>query len=257
MAATPKTKTKSAPTSSKLGKLTKNIRGKLYYKDDQRRLAKLVTGFNFDIFIMSIILLDAVIIGFLASGTVGFYFFNGLFLLDRLFMGIFIVEMFLKIYALKKNFFTSGWNVFDLVIVAVSSIPAASTFIVLRTFRLFRLLKYIHRFSKMHGIVEVFIALLPTFAAFLGIFAIFFYVFAIIAMSLYGDVFGSFANLGSSMFTLLQVFTLDDWASAIARPVMLVFPHAWLFFGTVVIFSFLLVVSFVTSAILQIMDMRK
>lgn len=252
-----KSKSKSQPKTSKINKLAGNIRGRLFYRDDQRRLAKLVTGFNFDMFIMSIILLDAVVIGFLASGTMGFYFSNGLFLLDRLFMGIFIVEMFLKIYALKKNFFTSGWNIFDLIIVAVSSVPAASAFIVLRTFRLFRLLKYIHRFSKMHNIVEVFIALLPTFASFLGIFAVFFYVFAIIAMSLYGDVFGSFATLGSSMFTLLQVFTLDGWASGIARPVMLVFPHAWLFFGTVVVFSFLLVVSFVTSAILQIMDLRK
>lgn len=250
-------KSKSQPQTSKINKLAGNIRSRLFYRDDQRRLAKLVTGFNFDMFIMSIILLDAVVIGFLASGTMGFYFSNGLFLLDRLFMGIFIVEMFLKIYALKKNFFSSGWNIFDLVIVAASSVPAASAFIVLRTFRLFRLLKYIHHFSKMHNIVEVFIALLPTFASFLGIFAVFFYVFAIIAMSLYGDVFGSFATLGSSMFTLLQVFTLDGWASGIARPVMLVFPHAWLFFGTVVVFSFLLVVSFVTSAILQIMDLKK
>ena len=250
-------KSKTQPKTSKINRLAGKMRGSLFYRDDRRRLAKLVTGFNFDIFIMSIILLDAVVIGFLTSGNIGLYFSNGLFLLDRLFMGIFIVEMFLKIYALKKNFFTSGWNIFDLIIVVVSSVPANSAFIVLRTFRLFRLLKYIHHFSKMHNIVDVFIALLPTFASFLGIFTVFFYVFAIIAMSLYGDVFGSFANLGSSMFTLLQVFTLDGWASAIARPVMLVFPHAWLFFGTVVVFSFLLVVSFVTSAILQIMDMRK
>ncbi|MBE6458893.1 MAG: ion transporter [Alphaproteobacteria bacterium] len=255
MVAKPKSQPKTP--SYKNGKLAKNIRNQLFYNDDQRRLTKLVTGLNFDFFIMSIILLDAVIIGFLASGTTGFYFSNGLFLLDRLFMGIFIVEMLLKIYALKKKFFTSGWNIFDLTIVAVSSIPMASSFIVLRTFRLFRLLKYIHHFSKMHNIIEVFISLLPTFVSFLGIFTVFFYVFAIIAMSLYGDVFGSFATLGSSMFTLLQVFTLDGWASTIARPIMLVFPHAWLFFGSVVVFSFLLVVSFITSAILQIMDMKK
>ena len=230
---------------------------KLYYKDDRRRLAKLVSGFSFDMFIMSVILLDAVVLGMMTSEKLNFYFNNGLFLLDRLFMGIFIVEMFLKIYALKKKFFESGWNIFDLVIVACSSIPSASAFIILRTFRLFRLFKYVHHFSKMHNLVEVFIELLPTFVSFIAVSAIFSYVFAIIAVSLFGDVFAAFSTLGASMFTLLQVFTLDGWASTIARPVMMVFPHAWLYFLGLVVLGFLIVVSFVVSAIRQVMEIKK
>ena len=230
---------------------------KLYYKDDRRRLAKLVSGFSFDMFIMSVILLDAVVLGMMTSEKLNFYFNNGLFLLDRLFMGIFIVEMFLKIYALKKKFFESGWNIFDLVIVACSSIPSASAFIILRTFRLFRLFKYVHHFSKMHNLVEVFIELLPTFVSFIAVSAIFSYVFAIIAVSLFGDVFAAFSTLGASMFTLLQVFTLDGWASTIARPVMMVFPHAWLYFLSLVVLGFLIVVSFVVSAIRQVMEIKK
>lgn len=230
---------------------------KLYYKDDRRRLAKLVSGFSFDMFIMSVILLDAVVLGMMTSEKLNFYFNNGLFLLDRLFMGIFIVEMFLKIYALKKKFFKSGWNIFDLVIVACSSIPSASAFIILRTFRLFRLFKYVHHFSKMHNLVEVFIELLPTFVSFIAVSAIFSYVFAIIAVSLFGDVFAAFSTLGASMFTLLQVFTLDGWASTIARPVMMVFPHAWLYFLSLVVLGFLIVVSFVVSAIRQVMEIKK
>ena len=230
---------------------------KLYYKDDRRRLAKLVSGFSFDMFIMSVILLDAVVLGMMTSEKLNFYFNNGLFLLDRLFMGIFIVEMFLKIYALKKKFFESGWNIFDLVIVVCSSIPSASAFIVLRTFRLFRLFKYVHHFSKMHNLVEVFIELLPTFVSFIAVSAIFSYVFAIIAVSLFGDVFAAFSTLGASMFTLLQVFTLDGWASTIARPVMMVFPHAWLYFLSFVVLGFLIVVSFVVSAIRQVMEIKK
>lgn len=131
--------------------------------DDKRKLIKLVGGTSFDLFIMGIILADAIVLGLMTSEVMSMYFDRGLFLLDRLFMGIFIVEMFLKIYAQGRHFFKSGWNVFDFVIVAVSSIPSASAFIILRTFRLFRLLKYIHRFSKMHNIIEVFIGLLPTF----------------------------------------------------------------------------------------------
>ncbi len=235
----------------------KNFTKKLFYKDEQRRLAKLVTGFSFDMFIMSVILADAIVLGLMTSDAMKFYFNSGLFLLDRLFMGIFIVEMFLKIYALKKKFFESGWNIFDLVIVAVSSVPAASALIVLRTFRLFRLFKYVHHFSKMHNLVEVFIELLPTFVSFIAVFSIFSYVFAIIAVSLFGEVFVTFASLGSAMFTMLQVFTLDGWASTIARPVMMVFPHAWIYFVSMIVIGFLIVISFIVSAVRQVLDMKK
>lgn len=231
--------------------------GKLYYNDDQRRLAKLVSGFSFDMFIMTVILADAVVLGLMTSPTMEFYFNNGLFLLDRVFMGIFMAEMFLKIIALKRNFFKSGWNIFDLVIVLVSSVPFMSAFIILRTFRLFRLLKYVHHFSKMNNLVQVFLTLLPSFISFLAIFAVFFYVFAIIAVSLYGATFSAFGNLGEAMFTLLQVFTLDGWAASIARPVMIIYPDAWVFFVSVVLFSFLLVVSFVVSALAQVISILK
>lgn len=238
--------------TSFLKKTQAQIMKKVFHKEDKRKLSKLVEGNNFDFFIMSIILANAIVLGLMTSEIMNMYFDRGMFLLDRLFMGIFIVEMFLKIYAQGKNFFKSGWNVFDFIIVAVSSVPAASAFIVLRTFRLFRLFKYINRFDKLNGIVQVFIMLLPTFVSFLAVFLVFFYVFAIIAVSLYGDVFANFATLGAAMFTLLQTFTLDGWASNIARPVMEVFPNAWLFFASQVVLSFLIVVSFVTSAVAQV-----
>ena len=242
--------------TSKVAKVKKKIVKKLFYKDEQRRLAKLVSGFSFDMFIMGVILADAIVLGLMTSDSITLYFHNILFLLDRLFMAIFIVEMFLKIYALKKKFFESGWNIFDLVIVAVSSVPAASAFIVLRTFRLFRLFKYVNRFSRLHNLVQVFIELLPTFLSFLAVLIIFSYAFAIIAVSLFGDVFAAFSSVGAAMFTLLQALTLDGWASTIARPVMLVFPHAWVYFVSLIVLGFLIVVSFVVSAIRQIMDMK-
>ena len=229
----------------------------LYYNDDQRRLAKLVTGFSFDMFIMAVILADAIVLGLMTSPTMEFYFDNGLFLLDRVFMGIFMAEMFLKIFALKRKFFQSGWNIFDLTIVVVSSLPVMSAFIVLRTFRLFRLLKYFNKFNKMNNLVAVFLELLPSFASFLAIFAVFFYGFAIIAVNLYGDSFVVFGDLGSALFTLLQVFTLDGWATTIARPVMMIYPEAWVFFAAVVLVSFLLMVSFVVSAIAQVVGILK
>ena len=113
----------------------------------------------------------------------------------------------------------------------------------------FRSLKYVNKFSRLKSIINTFIALLPIFVAMLAVFVIFFYVFAIMAVCLFGDIFVEFATLGDSLFTLLQVFTLDGWASNIARPVMSVFPHSWLFFVSFVFISFLIVISFLLSAV--------
>ncbi|MCX4349949.1 MAG: ion transporter [Alphaproteobacteria bacterium] len=219
------------------------------WEKDKRKVKKLVEGKSFDYFILFLICVDAVALGFMTSDNANVFFDNALFILDRLCMAIFIMEMLMKIYAYGKSFFKKGWNVFDLSVVAVSSLPFASYFIVLRTFRLFRSLKYVNRFSRLKSIINTFIALLPIFVAMLAVFAVFFYVFAIIAVCLFGDIFVEFASLGDSLFTLLQVFTLDGWASNIARPVMSVFPHAWFFFTAFVFISFLIVISFLLSAI--------
>lgn len=230
----------------------------LFPKEDKRKVKKLVESKSFDFFIMSIILADALVLGLLSSGwKVSLYYEQGLFLLDRLFMAIFIVEMLMKIYAEGKSFFKNGWNVFDFVIIAVSSVPLTSAFIILRTFRLFRLFKYIHHFSKLNDIISVFIAMLPVFASFIAVFVVFLYVFAIIAVNLYGDIFGEFSTLGRAMAVSLNTFAMDGWSSGIARKVTQIFPNAWMFFMTQTLIAFMLVVSFLVSAFSQAVKIVK
>ena len=223
---------------------------------DRRRVKKLVEGKNFDFLIMSLICMDAVILGLMTSDAMNRFFEGGLFILDRLFMAIFIIEMIMKIFAFGKKFFKSGWNVFDFAVIAISSVPFASWFIIFRTFRLFRLLRYVNKFTRLKQMINTFLALLPNFMAMLlvmaGFFFFFFYVFAIMAVCLFGDVFIEFSDLGSSLFALLQGVTLDGWASNIARPVMAVFPHSWLFFVSFVFISFLITVSFLMSVVSEV-----
>ena len=219
---------------------------------DRRRVKKLVEGKNFDFLIMSLICMDAVILGLMTSDAMNRFFEGGLFILDRLFMASFIIEMIMKIFAFGKKFFKSGWNVFDFAVIAISSVPFASWFIIFRTFRLFRLLRYVNKFTRLKQMINTFLALLPNFMAMLLVMAVFFYVFAIMAVCLFGDVFIEFSDLGSSLFALLQVVTLDGWASNIARPVMAVFPHSWLFFVSFVFISFLITVSFLMSVVSEV-----
>lgn len=58
-----------------------------------------------------------------------------------------------------------------------------------------------------------------------------FYVSAVMATGLFGERFPDwFGTLGETAYTLFQVMTLESWSMGIARPVLEVFPFAWLFF---------------------------
>ena len=222
------------------------------FKQSREKVKKFVESKNFDLLIMSLICLDAFVLGLLTSENLTNEFRDILFVLDRLCMAIFMVEMTLKLYVYSYEFFKSRWNIFDFLVITISSFSFASYLIVLRTFRLFRLLKYINKFSKLKRIVNIFSTLLPNFVAITLVFSVFLYVFAIMATSLFGSRFIEFSTLGSSVFTLIQVFTLDGWAEQLAKPVMSVFPHSWIFFTSFLLISFLLVISFLMSVIDEI-----
>ena len=148
--------------------------------DERSKARKVVEDTNFDYLIMFLICMDAVVLGLLTVGFADVNFVTTLFLLDRLCMAIFIVEMLIKMYAYGPRFFKSGWNVFDLVVITVSSLPVASCLIVLRTFRLFRLLRYVNRFKPMKNIINIFLMILPNFAAMAAVLGVFMYVFGIL-----------------------------------------------------------------------------
>ena len=61
--------------------------------------------------------------------------------------------------------------------------------------------------------------------------ALFFYVFSVMATKLFGTSFPEwFGSIGASAYSLFQIMTLESWSMGIVRPVMEVFPWAWLFF---------------------------
>ena len=64
-----------------------------------------------------------------------------------------------------------------------------------------------------------------------GLLALLFYVAGVMATQLFASAFPDwFGTLPRSVYTLFQVMTLESWSMGIVRPVMQVYPYAWLFF---------------------------
>ena len=151
-------------------------------------------------------------------------------LIDHIIIGIFVVEIVLKILHTGGRFFSSGWNVFDFVIVGISLLPASGVFSVLRTLRVLRMLRLLNKMQQLRHIVEAMMRSLPSLGWIAVLLFILLYIFGIIGTTLFGaDHPELFGNLAVTLYTLFELMTLEGWNST-AREVMETHPHAYLFF---------------------------
>lgn len=208
---------------------------------DIKQLCKRITTNKwFEISIITVILINSVLIG------VETYVTNHIIEnIQHIILGIFTVEIILRYIAADgiKDFFTNGWNVFDLSLVLIGYIPEslmpnASMMMAVRVLRVFRVLRLLRTSKELKIIITV---LMRSFSAMFYnviLFVIFVYLYAIIGVSLFKlpnpntlngeekvryeqfmevapnapsnspDPFGS---LDEAMFTLFRELTGEDW----------------------------------------------
>jgi len=182
-------------------------------------------------FIIGLIVINAITLGMETSPRIMDSYGSILYWIDRVILSIFVVEIVLKLYAHRVRFFASGWNVFDFLVVAISLLPATEIFSVFRSLRVLRVLRLISMIPQLRLVVSALLQAIPGISSIFGLLAVLYYVFAVIATKLFGSAFPDwFGNLGLSMYTLFQVMTLESWSMGIVRPIMQVYPYAWIFF---------------------------
>jgi voltage-gated sodium channel len=181
--------------------------------------------------IIGLILVNAVTLGLETSASIMASYGGILHLLDRVILAAFVAEILLKLFAQRLDFFRRGWNLFDFTVIAIALIPASGPLAVLRALRVLRVLRLASVSPRLRFVVEALLKALPGIASIASLMLLLFYVAAVIATGLFGAAFPEwFGTLGRSMYTLFQVMTLESWSMGIVRPVMDVYPYAWLFF---------------------------
>ena len=82
-----------------------------------------------------------------------------------------------------------------------------------------------------------------------------FYVFAVITTKLFGTAFSEwFGTVGASAYSLFQIMTLESWSMGIVRPVMEVYPWAWLVFVSFIVLSSFTVLNLFIAIIIDSMQ---
>jgi voltage-gated sodium channel len=160
--------------------------------------------------------------------------------LDNVALIIFVAEISAKLLAYRLSYFRDPWNVFDFTIVGFSLLPMGGGFSVMRALRILRAMRIISVVPAMRRVVEGLLHAIPSLGAVIALLAILFYISAVMATKLFGADFDElFGHLGRSLFTLFQIMTLEGWTDGVVRPIMKVYPYAWLFF-----IPFILMVTF-------------
>ncbi len=210
--------------------------------DTRELVRRLVYNRRFEFSIMSIIIVNAIVIGIETYVQNSF-----LELLNAICLGIFTIELILRFLARDSNheFFTNPWNIFDLIIVGAGYIPedlagsSSMMVVVLRVIRVFRVLRLLRTHQELRIIVSVLLRSMKTLTYNLIVMFIFLYVFSIAGIYLFrlpSEEMASptqlealaqlqevasapnplredpYGTLGEAMFTLVRCMSGDAWS---------------------------------------------
>ncbi len=211
----------------------------------------------FEFFVISVIIISALEIG---AKT---YDLSPTSLLITKYLDVFITVFFLFEILVrflaeekKKDFFKSGWNIFDTIVVVISLIPINESEMALlaRLIRIFRVLRMISIIPELRILINSLLQALPRLGYVVLLMFIIFYIYAAIGSFLFQDINPVlWGNIAISMLTLFRVMTFEDWTD-IQYETMEVYPMSWLFYMTFIFFTAFAFLNMVIGIVVGVMD---
>lgn len=214
----------------------------------------------FQFSVVSIIILNAVLIG-ATTYELDPLFLETIHILDYGITVFFVIEILIRFIGEQKksNFFRSGWNIFDTIIVTISLIPIPnnSSFLVLRLLRVFRVLRLISVIPELKQIIEAILqSIKRVFFVSLLLFIIL-YIYATIGAILFSEDDPSrWGDLGVSLITLFQVLTLSSWET-VMLPLQEIYWWSWIYFFSFIIICAITILNLVIAILVDVVIQKK
>jgi voltage-gated sodium channel len=202
----------------------------------KRLIKNFVENRTFEIFILLVVILNTLVLSLQTINIFGVKVSLFLDVINKICIGIYVVEAILEIIAWRLSYFKNGWNVFDFIIVIISIIPMTSVFSSLRLFRFLRVLRtltalrLISNITQLKKIIQAIILSLPGIAWTALLMITLYFIFSIIGINLFHDyspeTFGSFPV---AFVTLFSLTTMEGWQD-IVFPIVKQLPLSWIYF---------------------------
>ncbi|MEL7027397.1 MAG: ion transporter [Pseudomonadota bacterium] len=219
------------------------------------RLKKLVSHPGFEGSIIVLILINAVLLAMETSPSIMAQWGPAITAMDQIILTIFVIEIFLRFLADPKGFWRDPWRIFDLIVIGIALMPATGPLAILRAFRILRILRLVAAVPAMRRVVTGLLQALPGMGSIVLLLGLIFFVFAVISTKLFAEAFPEwFGTLGASAYSLFQIMTLESWSMGIVRPVMDVFPWAWILFVPFIVMTAFAVLNLFIGVIVDAMN---
>ncbi|XP_069690119.1 voltage-dependent calcium channel type A subunit alpha-1 isoform X27 [Periplaneta americana] len=151
-----------------------------------------------------------------------------LYIAEFVFLGLFMLEMFIKMYALgPRIYFESSFNRFDCVVICGSIFEVIWTEVkqasfglsVLRALRLLRIFKVTKYWASLRNLVISLLNSMRSIISLLFLLFLFILIFALLGMQLFGGQFNfeegtpptNFNTFPIALLTVFQILTGEDW----------------------------------------------
>ncbi|HEX5791594.1 MAG TPA: ion transporter [Luteolibacter sp.] len=203
-------------------------------------------------FIIGVILLAAVVVGLETDRGLMERHGGLLHALDRTILGIFVLEILLKLAAKAPrpwHYFRDPWNVFDFAIVAVCLLPMHAEFAaVLRLARVLRVLRLVTSLPKLQLLVGALLKSIPSMGYVGVLLSLLFYIYAVSGVFFFGQANPEyFGSLGRALLTLAGVITLEGWTDlmyglldpevAVSKVKVIAYFLSFVLFGTMIMLN--------------------
>src|SRR5262249_31570515 len=163
---------------------------------------------------------------------------------------LFVVEITMRLFASHPNlgsFFRNGWNIFDVIVVALSYVPAVGQFAtVARLARVLRVTRLIEFSPELRLVVDTMARSIPSMGHVILLLGLLLYIYAVLGVHLFRDdpaiESGTerWEDLGTAMWTMFHTITFENWV-AVQEPITKA--HPWT--GRLYFFSFIVIGVFI------------
>ncbi|MGB0845120.1 MAG: ion transporter [Thiolinea sp.] len=229
----------------------------------QQRLEKLKSNKLFELIVVGIIILSALLIGahtYQDNESAN----DGIRWLEMLDFGVtlfFLVEIIVRFLAEKNkaDFFKNGWNIFDTIIVTVSLIPInnAEMAVLGRLIRIFRVLRMISIIPELRILLNSLLKAMPQLGYVMLLMFIIFYIYAAIGSTLFETINPQlWGNVSIAMLTLFRVMTFEDWTDVMYETMEHPdgSPFAWIYYLSFIFFTTFAFLNMIIGIVVNVME---
>src|SRR5215217_348011 len=175
--------------------------------------------FNFSIF--GVILANAAVLGLETYPSVADRHGGLLTTLNDIFLGVFVVELVIRLVGFgsrPQDFFRSGWNVFDFLVVAASFTPGLrENAMLLRIARLARVLRIVRLLPDLRVLVIAIGRSIPGVLSLAVLALLVLFVYGMIGWTIFDEhAPDQYGTIGEAMLTLFVTLTLENLPDQIA-----------------------------------------